>query len=42
MDGASKFMIGMDISLGEGWLKICSSTYIRNMCERWLDYPIGR
>ena len=41
MDGASKFMIGMDISLGEGWLKICSSTYIRNMCERWLDYPIG-
>ena len=41
MDGASKFMIGMDISLGEGWLKICSSTYIRNMCERWLDYPIA-
>ena len=30
----------MDIAFGEGWLKISSSTYIMNMCERWLDYPI--
>ena len=26
--------------MGEGWLKITSSTYIRSMCARWLDYPI--
>ena len=40
MDAGAHFMIGMDISYGEGWLKICSSTYIMNMCQRWLDYPI--
>jgi len=38
--GGLTFMIGMDISLGDGWLKICSTTYIRNMCERWLEFPI--
>ena len=31
----------MDIASGEGWLKIFSSTYIMNMCERWLEYPIA-
>ena len=40
MDAGTNFMIGMDIAFGEGWLKISSSTYIMNMCERWLDYPI--
>ena len=38
--GGLTFMIGIDISLGVGWLKICSTTYIRSMCARWLDYPI--
>ena len=33
-------MLGMDIALGEGWLKIYSSTYILNLCQRWLEYPI--
>ena len=37
--GGMSFMIGMDISAGAGWVKLCSSTYIRGMCERWLDYP---
>ena len=41
MDAGAHFMIGMDISYGEGWLNICSSTYIMNMCQRWLEYPIG-
>ena len=41
MDAGTHFMIGMDISFGDGWLKICSSTYINNMCERWLEYPIA-
>ena len=31
MDAGTHFMIGMDISFGDGWLKICSSTYINNM-----------
>ena len=31
MDAGAHFMIGMDISYGEGWFKICSSTYIMNM-----------
>ena len=39
--GGLTYMIGMDIALGEGWVRIYSSTYILNMCERWLDYPIG-
>ena len=41
MDAGTYFMIGMDIAFGEGWLKISSSTYIMNMCERWLDFPIA-
>ena len=40
--GGAEFIIGMDISLGEGWLKITSSTYIMNMCQRWLDYPVEK
>ena len=39
--GGSEFMIGMDITLGKGWLKITSSTYIMNMCQRWLKRPIA-
>jgi len=41
MDAGTHFMIGMDIDFGEGWLKISSSTYIMNMCEKWLDFPIA-
>jgi hypothetical protein len=41
MNAGTHFMIGMDIAFGEGWLKISSSTYIKNMCERWLEYPIA-
>ena len=39
--GGLTYMIGMDIALGDGWVKLCSSTYILNLCARWLDYPIG-
>ena len=31
--GGQTFMLGMDIALGEGWLKIYSSTYILNHCQ---------
>ena len=31
----------MDIALGDGWLKIYSSTYILNLCQRWLEYTIS-
>ena len=41
MGAGTQFTIGMDIASGEGWLKIFSSTYIMNMCERWLEYPIA-
>ena len=33
-------MIGMDIAIGEGWVKLYSSTFIRNLCQRWLPRPI--
>ena len=31
------FSLGMDISIGDGWVKICSTTYIKGLCKRWLD-----
>ena len=34
------FLIGMDILDGQGWVKLHSSTYIRGMCQRWLEYPV--
>ena len=33
-------MLGTDIAMGEGWLRISSSTYILNLCQRWLPHPI--
>lgn len=35
-----QFMLGMDIQLGEGWVKIYSATYILGMCQKWLEHPI--
>ena len=35
-----KYMIGMDIELGEGWVRIYTATYITGMCAKWLPYPI--
>ena len=35
------FTLGMDISLGEGWLHLISSTFILGLGAKWLDYPIG-
>ena len=34
------YMLGTDIAMGEGWLRISSSTYILNLCQRWLPHPI--
>ena len=36
----TSFMIGMDISTGDGWLQITSTTYILNLCQKWLEFPI--
>ena len=35
------FTLGMDISMGDGWLRITSSTFILGLCAKWLEYPIG-
>ena len=35
--GGLTFMIGMDISLGDGWIKIYSRTFISGLCGKWLD-----
>ena len=34
-------MLGMDITMGEGWVRLTSSTYIRNLCQKWLEFPIA-
>ena len=38
--GGMSYMLGTDIAMGEGWLRISSSTYILNLCQRWLPHPI--
>jgi hypothetical protein len=38
--GGLTFSLGMDISIGDGWVKIASRTYIEGMCKRWLAHPI--
>jgi len=40
LGGGLEFLLGMDISMGEGWLKITSRTYISALCKKWLDHPI--
>jgi hypothetical protein len=41
MGGTDQFMLGMDIKLGDGWVKLYASTFIKGMCEKWLDAPIS-
>ena len=38
--GGMSFLIGMDVVEGHGWVKLHSSTYIRGMCVRYLEYPV--
>ena len=38
--GPDQYMLGMDIQIGDGWVKLYSATFIKGMCAKWLDHPI--